>query len=770
MNRSCRVASLLRGGVVWALLLAPVAAVAQDPDTIDVRVGSVEGELLQLSARYLQPAQLQRSYSFTSRLSEGQVRYILGDYEAAAIILVDVVENVSYQGSAGYNDAVWLLADSLFLSRNFVVARSYFEDLVEANDPAWSLDAARRLLEVAFAMRDYVGLDALFAQMQSRSGGFMGPEIAYVRGKALYFQQRWDDAGASFSAVPADSVLFDRARYFVGTIHARQARWENAFTEFTGVIDRLGADNEDPELRDISDLSRLAIGRVLYEQQRWSEAITAYSGIERDSDRYDDTLYELAWSLIRDEQYDSAYEMLDILQVVATDRRLIPEAELLQADLLMRQNRWEDAVVRFDDVAAEYAAVEEELRSVAQGRRSPQEYFDALVNPEEASLRVPTQAQPWFRTNSNVDSAMNLIRDIDTMETAVSESRQIVDELELVVSGRAALNVFPEWREGWGRAVEMQRTLTEVNAALVAMERDLLWPSMNADARARYDVLRTSREELQTRYDATPRTFTEMNDRAEQMVGSLGTYSLEVYRSELQVQTVLSEVEALRDIVNQRRLANEVDPNLAATWLTQLEQFEAEARQQATESRTFRDRIRQRQIEVGVADEVGQSEQLVRDQYGAALRSEADLLAQYRAGAGVRGNTLEVIDSLRARSAAADRSLSQFFAQMDALVLETLSSLRTSLAQERASLDLYEDRLADLTVRSEAAAGEAAYRAFVATHARFSDITLRANLGIIDVSWEQKEDVSDTIESLFEDRNEALRVLDADFMELLDGQ
>ena len=65
-------------------------------------------------------------------------------------------------------------------------------------------------------------------------------------------------------------------------------------------------------------------------------------------------------------------------------------------------------------------------------------------------------------------------------------------------------------------------------------------------------------------------------------------------------------------------------------------------------------------------------------------------------------------------------------------------------------------------------AGEVAQDAFVGIHRRFRDLTMRAYLGVIDVSWEEKETLTHRIEELFEQRNEALRILDADFSELLE--
>ena len=197
MKRTPR--GLLCATLVIAGVLGSGSVSAQSLDALSNEVDSVIGRLATVRSDYVRPVTLQREMSLATRLADGQLRYILGEYDAAAIILVDVVENPAYEGLPGYSDARFLLADSLFEARNFILARGYFEDVISDNDPVYGLDAARRLLEIAFEMNRYEGLDTLYAQLQRQRGATMGPEIAYVRAKALYFGARYEDAADSFS-------------------------------------------------------------------------------------------------------------------------------------------------------------------------------------------------------------------------------------------------------------------------------------------------------------------------------------------------------------------------------------------------------------------------------------------------------------------------------------------------------------------------------------------------------------------------------------------
>jgi hypothetical protein len=47
---------------------------------------------------------------------------------------------------------------------------------------------------------------------------------------------------------------------------------------------------------------------------------------------------------------------------------------------------------------------------------------------------------------------------------------------------------------------------------------------------------------------------------------------------------------------------------------------------------------------------------------------------------------------------------------------------------------------------------------------------MRANIGVLDVAWQQKEELTKEIGELVRRRQDALSVIDADFEEILKGQ
>ncbi len=769
-----------RGAAVWSLVV-PLALVALAGDTFGQTAGdghlaaiesettSLQGRLNQLRTDFLYPEELSVQRDFTTRFAEGQLRYILEEYDAAATILVDVVENPDFRAHVGFDTAVYLLADSLHLDRNFILARGYFEQLIESESRQHSLDAARRLLEIAFALNQYDGLEVLYRSFERRGGAGVGDELAYVRGKALYFQERFPDAITAFGAVTARSDLYDRARYFTGVAHVRLGQLDRASAEFDGVIGRLAMQQSlDDELSDVLDLAYLAKGRVQYERGEWLDASATYNEVPRSSPYFDAALYEIAWTLIREERYENAINNLEVLMLVADPSgRFATEARLLRGDLLLRLERYEDAIDDFEYVADRFFPVEQDLLEIAERHEDPRAFFEALVNPETGALRLPTDAMAWVRSDSSLDRVLTLATDAVALQAAIAESRQLIGELDAALNQGSRVDAFPRLREGWTRTIEVQNDGVMLAVALVEYERGLLWGRLSGPEQSEYEALRSRRAALQARVENLPRTFAEVDEREAVVVGALGGMVLEVYRAEQEVAMVRSELAALRTLLDDQAQEGEISRDELLRMRAELDTADRELDVHLNAARALRNEINVRQVHVGVADDVGSAERALRQQLLAALGSEAAFLADRRHLAADRTSDFSRADRQRAALAEIDAGIEAFFVAVDRLVAQQTVEYRALLEEERANVSLYERILAEVTAESELVSGQVAYGAFRDVQVRFSELTLRANLGVLDVAWRQKEDLTDRIDTLFDERNQAIRVLDADFAELL---
>jgi hypothetical protein len=759
-------ADTLRTWCLTALLTAVASPVLAQNDlgSLPSDVAGLQGEITRLQTEYVQPQTLNRELNLAGRVAEGQLRYFLEDWEAAAIILVDVVENRQFRSLAGWDDARYLLADSLFETRNYTLARGYFEEIVSDNDATWSLDATRRLLEIALALNEYERLDELFAAMQQRAGALATPEISYVRGKSYYQQERDDEALAAMSAVPPDHRLYNKAQYFVGVTLARLARYEESLAAFTALGERLteAADPSDNELRD---LTLLAVGRLHYEIDQWAQARMAYESVASDSQHYDIAIYELAWTQIRQGSIREAIRTLELLEVVAVNARYGSEAALLRGDLYMRLDRYDAAVGLFENVADRFAPAEAELQALIGGGRSPRDFFETLIDPETDALRLPTEIQPWFESEDEVDRVLMLVADRDDMLADVEECRTIIAELDAVLSGAEGAGLFPVFREGWGRATELRSRVVTSLAALADAEAALVAPRLGGADRTQYDRVHGERMQLQGQYLNAPRTFDQLADAATRSSNALNETELDVFRSAQEIEGLLDELAALQRFVQRQALSRQRTQGEATRLLQELATVQQELEAERDRSEVLAEAVRIRQIRVNTSADAPAEVQDLRNAYLNAIRAEREILRAGRSQAGGNAAFAE-IDALQEQLSGVETAIDRFFNDISGLVAEQTSEVRAILEEERAAMNRYEEVLARNEESIDLLAGEVAYAAFLRVQDRFSSLTMRANLGILDVAWRQKEDVSDQISDLFDERDREYRILDADFAEI----
>lgn len=734
------------------------AANAQSPDALARQADTLQGRVQTLRSAYLQPLETRQRFDVASRVAEGRLRYVYGEYANAAVLFVSVVEDPAMQQQPGYNDALYMLADSLFETRDFRLSRRYFEDVIRRRDPVFTGDASRRLLEIALALNDYTGLEELYAQLERTAGAAAGPELAYVRGKALYFQGRYSDAQRALQAVPASHALAGRAAYFQGVVLARSGNVVAAQSQFQQLLSDLDGASLDPEGAALPDLTALALGRVHYEQGNLDEAVQAYQLVPGTSEYYDDALFEMAWSRVRQGEIRRAIEQLEILEIVAQDKRLVPEAQLLRADLLLRVNEFDRAQTQFERVRDSYGPVEDELREMTRHARSSDEYFDALVSAETGTLRLPTLARPWFQRTDTVDRALRMVQDFEQMRQDLVLCRTVIGELDGVLNNAGGVEIFPVWREGWGTALETDASVMAARRDAVDQEFARVSSRLDAGARARHEQLKAARLALEAQYNTLPRTFVELQVRTQQNATGVEATGLDLYRGTLQVEAAQRDIEALRGFVSDQLRQGERTPADAERLRAQLSMLEQEFVAHQRAASELRQAVVSRMAESGVNDRDVRQGREIRNRYLAALREEHGHLQSM-------GGDATLARAATSLDGSAD-DIERFFSELLGYIATQTAGIRATLEEERIAVAGWEAALQGLNDDGRRVVGETALQAMLDIQERFGRLTLRASLGVLDGAWREKEDLTRQREQLQREQVRAFRSLESDFAEI----
>jgi len=130
------------------------AGPAVDDAAVQAELNALTAEVEALEPTYLAAAALERRYQFTARLSDGQLFFLTGDYDRAAMVLLDLATNPSSQTHPAYRDALYYLAESLYLTRNYKASAGWFDHVAERGDLAQRQHAVARQLEIALRLGD----------------------------------------------------------------------------------------------------------------------------------------------------------------------------------------------------------------------------------------------------------------------------------------------------------------------------------------------------------------------------------------------------------------------------------------------------------------------------------------------------------------------------------------------------------------------------------------------------------------------------------------
>jgi hypothetical protein len=127
-HRSAR--RLTTAAVLVVSLAGTTGARGQDISLLEQQTSALEGEMARTEQAYNREFDLGNSEGFEDRLSKGELFFVSPDmYEQAATVLYGVVLPQN-SGRVGYDDALYMLAESLYQLGNLGIARKYFSELL----------------------------------------------------------------------------------------------------------------------------------------------------------------------------------------------------------------------------------------------------------------------------------------------------------------------------------------------------------------------------------------------------------------------------------------------------------------------------------------------------------------------------------------------------------------------------------------------------------------------------------------------------------------
>jgi TolA-binding protein len=761
----------MRTALAFALCFSVAGAARADDlqqniDQIGRGVSEVENQLVLVEHGYVDLLKGGNQQGLQTRFEKGELAFLLADYVAASVLLYDVVADPAFKTNPHYYDGLYYLGDSLFHQKDYLGAKRFLREIIEAGSttPRFG-EALSRFLDVSARTGDFRDLDR-YIHLTEKSA-YLAPEVQYLIGKASFDRQdlgkedRLKEALTAFARVPAGSAYHPQALYFSGVCELLLGDLPKARDFFLRV-----GQMKSP----IREQALLAVGRVDYELAKYDDALNAYQEIPESSPQFYEALYEIAWTYVRKGDYENARKAVELLQLGAPEGTILPEASLLRGQLLLKLGKYDESAETYGVVVSKYAPVREEIDALLKMHDDPAAYLDRLLQQKGDSYDVasllPKAAQRFSTTRSDVRGAEQVTVDLRESRAGIGDAEEIVHRLEEKTIDVDSMRVFTALQAGYARAGAVDAALLDYYAQTLALERRLLEPSLDASEVAALNREQAEIARLQQSFASLPKTQEQVIQRQEAILARLKNLDREIFRLSLSIQSQRAQLVAVRGMAEQtrgQRQSAEADEQRFLDGIkTELAKLDAADERLAG----LRQEIRNEQ---GTAAGAGEdANAALRQAYAAALAREATLLAGVvpRAPADVREsaaalNTVQQrILALRVRTNSSIDAIRQAARTQAALI-------RQQIAEEAHNLEGYQGEVAVNEKNAGGLVGRIAYDNFLRVRRQIYDLVLKADVGIIDVGWTRKHDTTVKIQKLAQDEDRDLKLLDDDFKEVL---
>jgi tetratricopeptide (TPR) repeat protein len=791
-------AALLGTATATATEPRPAARdLAQQLDAVERGLRGTEENLRFVETQYTQRDELSEDDARARRFSDGEIQYLLGDWPAAAVLMYDLVSEPRFRAHPRYADALFYLADSLFQQKNYIGARLYLRELMSLPTSAKRYhDALSRFLVVAGRLNHYEGIDTYVEKARALSGGQLPAEMAYVYAKWLFRradvppQDRIARARAAFTplAQSPDSPFRLQAAYHLGVLSVQAGDLPGALQQFQqlapppsaqasqvdalppGVRRPATGTSPEADAQRVRELALMSLGRLLYETGRFDEALDRYGQVPRDSESFPDSLYEAAWVHVKMGNHQLAKNAIDILLMVAPDSQLAPEARLLQGNLLQKLHRYDASIETYSHVIDTFRPVRDTMDTLLRVDRDPVVYFDRLLARTDAAPDVSTLLPPvalkYATSEREVAEAIRMVGDIDSGRKGADEAQDLARRILHALDTRG-LETFPELQEGYTRADAVDTALTHAEAALVRVETSVVEGVLTPSEREQLAGLRRQRETLGVRFAKLPTTIQELEERRRRMQARVDQVDREAFRLVQELRNLEAVTTSIRKWVDDTRQERKSEPHEEREFLVQLQAETQTVSELLAELTATRARLADERHAVATSLA---GEHTIRASYAEALRREHEVLgpaegrlspdaaSTLRKAHDVRSRT----DALRARMAMA-RSVLRARVEMRGRVM------REKVVAEQQLLQRYEAEVASVTGDARNLVGRIAYQSFRRVRQQFYDLVLKADVGVVDVAFTEKQDKTTEIQKLSAQKDKALRELDSEFQDVLAG-
>jgi tetratricopeptide (TPR) repeat protein len=732
------------------------------------------------------------------RVAAGDMLLRNRDYERAIDTLSKVIE-LHRQGKMSETalaDGTFLLAEAYFQSNQYLSSRRHYREILDrASSPrfaAYQGRALSRLVDVALRTDDLESLDYVFARLNSLPQGDPSGSLAYARAKALFARGDFPASKGAINTVPAGSEFTLQAQYLLGVILTKEGSaarpaapapaagapaaapaapqpppppglgsYAPAVEQFRRVT-RIPATTAGQ--RHIVDLAWMAIGRLYYETDGFLEAAEAYSHVDRRSPEFSTMLHELAWVYVRLGEYQRAQRALEVLTITDPNNLDIADGSLLRADLMLRSGQFDKALTLYRSVRGRFDPIRDQVDRFINATTDPAAYYDRLTADPDLPTdnQLPPLALAWAREAAENENVFAVIDDANRSRDLIKKTRRLATRLSAVLAVPTRAKAFPEIRASLERTLGMANRLARARGTLAQGLDDI-----GDDVSGELASVRAERRKLMKRLGYMPVTPAEFAARDESGERQWNKVSQSLQQLTIEADKLRAIVNGLQRVLNEGRFGITADQGSRERFRLEIEANERDLAAYQRRIQQYRDAIEMGRVQSGFGDQRYLDDEAARKRFRELLLREVELCAAGQ-DSGDAAEYARAIKPLLARADAVDLRLEGMKADLERNALAGAEKLKLVITEEMSNVEGHGANLEELDQEARLVVGEVAMRNFAAVRDRLKSIVLRADIGIVQEAWEQREEQRQRVRNLQRERAREEQLLNDELREVLE--
>ena len=741
-------------------MLSPAwaASPAKELASASSRIGDVEASLRALQEDFSNRKGLMGSAEARMRYKEAVYYYLMSEYGKAARAFFTLVESGALSDKALLADSEWYLGESLFEMGNFTLAEEAYKYIIDQgfSHPLFA-DAVRRQLEVYGITGQADRFFSLYQNYVVSNRVQPTDLIVYTLAKSFYRQDDLLRAKSLFTDIQPDSPLYAKSRYFLGTVRVVEENLPGAIEEFNKVTE-VSADDES--LKEVLELAHLALGRLYFETGELDASSENYQRIGRDSKYFSEALYEVVWTFIKKGNYNEALRAVEIFLLAFPEHQFTAELKLLQGDLHMKLTNYDQAKDTYEGVVEEYSPIKIRLKDLSQSGSKAEYWFDTLAGLDEATgydaSGLPAFAVEMLVKQQEFSRTRSAVTELDEQDNEITTSEDMISEIEAALGGEVkTLGSFKRARE---QLEQVYGDVLRIQLDLLLVKEEYLVDALEGSAITALRPLQTQRQKLAAAERRVSEIASQSADKLQVYDEQVRAVQSRAYRSLQEAIRLQSEVDALVDMLDSGSspLWTEHHPKVRA----RLQKLKKQLEREIVELKGLQGDVARRTIMAPVERSAGQvdtrrARDLIKQKLGELHLAFSDIEKQLGSK-----KLLEEWATAWARLEKIASGAASVSSSMTTLEQTELESVRNRLNVERMSVRASRSEVDGLIVEAEALSVEVTQAGFSELKDVFSGQILRADIGIVDVYWNEKKLISDEIKLLQltrEERQEALK-------------